>query len=85
MVIKKIEFIAHFAPNIFNLKFDIQDGSARIVLDADGLQMADVSKLLLLKGSKKPFKLIVIPNKGDTNDTKTDKKGKRTRHKVLRD
>jgi len=38
-----------------NLSFDIQDGTAYIYLVADGLQMAEVAKMLLLKGRGKTF------------------------------
>jgi len=54
---KKIiaDITASFENRKHNLAFDIQDGTGYIYLVADGLQMADVAKLLLLKGKGKIF------------------------------
>lgn len=51
------EFEAHFEERKSNLGFNIQDGTAYIYLVADGMQMAEVAKLLLLKGKSKTFKV----------------------------
>lgn len=52
-VIADIE--AQFENRKHNLAFDIQDGTAYIYLVADGMQVAEIAKLLLLKGKSKTF------------------------------
>ena len=50
-------FLAHFENRKHNLAFNIQDGTAYIYLVADGLQIAQVAKLLLLKGKGQVFQV----------------------------
>ena len=51
------KFLAHFENRKHNLAFNIQDGTGYIYLVADGLQLASVSKMLLLKGKRKAFEV----------------------------
>jgi len=46
------------------------DGSAKITLDVDGLQMAEASKLLLLVGKLKTFKVVFYETGNKNEDSK---------------
>ena len=51
------EFSASFENSKRNLSFNVQDGTASIYLITDGQQLAQVAKLLLLKGKGQAFKV----------------------------
>lgn len=61
------KFLAHFENRKHNLAFNIQDGTGYIYLVADGLQLSEVAKLLLLKGKEKTFEVKIYENTGDSN------------------
>jgi len=50
-------FLATFERRKTNLNFDVHDGTAYIYLVTDGMQLADVTKLLLLKGKEQVFRV----------------------------
>lgn len=66
-------FIAHFENRKHNLAFDVQDGTAYIYLVADGLQIASVAKLLLLKGKGKTFRVKIYENTKRDSDSQQNK------------
>lgn len=70
------EFTAHFENRKHNLAFNIQDGTGYVYLVADGLQLANVSKMLLLKGKGKAFEVSIseiIDNKQNLNESRKKK------------
>ena len=74
------EFTAYFENRKQNLAFDVHDGTGYIYLVADGLQMAEVAKLLLLKGKRQCFKVKIFEGGGQD----VDKKGPKTKNKISR-
>ena len=57
------QFDAHFENRKSNLNFDVNDGTAYIYLVTDGLQLSEVTKLLLLKGKQQTFKVQIYEQK----------------------
>ncbi len=76
------EFLAHFENRKHNLAFDVQDGTGYIYLVTDGLQMAQVAKMLLLKGKSKLFRIKIYEDKGSLQEVV--KKRPKTKSQISR-
>lgn len=63
------EFTATFENRKHNLAFDVQDGTAYLYFVTDGLQIAEVAKLLLLKGKGQCFKVRIYEDTPDSRAT----------------
>ena len=66
-------FQAHFEHRKTNLNFDVHDGTAYIYLVTDGMQLADVTKLLLLKGKEQTFKVRIYETTNSNSNSAQDK------------
>lgn len=76
------EFLAHFENRKHNLAFDVQDGTGYIYLVTDGLQMAEVAKMLLLKGKSKLFRVEIYEEEGSLQEVVKSKP--KTKNKISR-